>query len=115
MDACERIAEFLEREAFAEESSENMIANDDEGITDEPLVVVENGTFVVGGKTEDDSYDGDDELLKNDESTNLNQRTFTLSGVNKSLKKTQHPCSSGTSWSGKIYTFECADWRRRIY
>jgi len=79
-----------------------MIANDDEGITDEePLVIVENGTFVVGGKSEDDSYDGDDELLKNDESTNLNQRTFTLSGVNKSLKKSSILAVVGPVGAGK--------------
>lgn len=99
LEACQRIADFLDREASVNNSLEDIKSNNADS-ADGSLVLIKNGSFTVG-KISDETSSDEDEMFETDLSAVLNQTTFTLSGINISLKQSETLAVVGPVGSGK--------------
>lgn len=99
LEACQRIADFLDREASVKNSLEDIKSNNADS-ADGSLVLIKNGSFTVG-KISDETSSDEDEMFETDLSAVLNQTTFTLSGINISLKQSETLAVVGPVGSGK--------------
>ncbi len=99
LEACQRIGDFLERDAIERKALEDG-GTIEAYVEDEPLVLVRNGSFTVGRIVDDTSSD-EDEISDSGHSPALNQTSFTLSGVDISLKESETLAIVGPVGAGK--------------
>uniref|UniRef100_A0A6S8ZK17 Uncharacterized protein n=1 Tax=Chaetoceros debilis TaxID=122233 RepID=A0A6S8ZK17_9STRA len=101
LEACERIADFLERESVAADTLEKNNNHDDESNDGkEILLEVKNGTFTVGGSNGDQGNGMVDPEVSGHSGFG-GKAEFKLSGINISIKKGETLACVGPVGSGK--------------
>lgn len=97
MEACQRIADFLDRDTI---NIENNKINENDVGADDILVKVDNGNFVVGSSFSANSSDSESSA-EYAENQSVAKSSFTLSNINFTVKKSEVLCVVGPVAGGK--------------